>query len=233
MKANDIDVLTGQTESHLVALGTTTVRVHQGMLAAFERLRAKAFKAGFELEVVSGFRSFESQLHIWNRKARGERPVLDAAGNAIDIAKLSERETVYAILNWSALPGASRHHWGTDIDVIDRLSVPPRYQVQLTSEESAPGGMFADLHNWLDRHMESEGFYRPYQEDMGGVKPERWHLSYAPIAEPLFATHSAALLQTVLEAAPLELKKTVLAELGQIFDRFFSRVSHAGRVRKS
>ena len=33
-----------------------------------------------------------------------------------------------AILLWSALPGASRHHWGTDFDVFDRAAVPPDYR---------------------------------------------------------------------------------------------------------
>ena len=28
----------------------------------------------------------------------------------------------------------------------------------------------------------SHGFYRPYARDHGGIAPERWHLSYAPVS---------------------------------------------------
>ncbi len=41
------------------------------------------------------------------------------------LASSAEAERVAAILVWSALPGASRHHWGTDCDVIDAAALPP------------------------------------------------------------------------------------------------------------
>jgi LAS superfamily LD-carboxypeptidase LdcB len=230
---DDTHVLTGQTEAHLAPLPGSGLRLHQAVVAPFERLRGKAFKAGFELEIVSSFRGFDAQLKIWNLKATGQRPLLDAAGKPLDFGSLSPKQIVYAILHWSALPGASRHHWGTDIDVIDRLSVPPRYQIQLTPAEANPGGMFATLHDWLDRHMDEEGFYRPYQKDLGGVQPERWHLSHVPTAAPLFEKHSADHLRATLQAAPIELKQVVLAELDEIFDRFFRRISDAPGTRKS
>jgi len=34
--------------------------------------------AGFDLQVLSGFRGFDDQLSIWNRKANGKRAVLDS-----------------------------------------------------------------------------------------------------------------------------------------------------------
>lgn len=223
-------ILTGQTEAHLERVPDTTWRLHREAVAPFVRLRAKAKKAGFDLEIVSGFRGFEAQLKIWNAKANGQRPLLDPQGQPLTFSQLSRREIVYAILHWSALPGASRHHWGSDFDVIDRLSVPPRYQVQLTPGEVERGGIFCALHNWLDRHMEEEGFFRPYQQDLGGVQPERWHLSHAPTAQTLYALHSEALLRRTLDAAPLALKDEVLAELPEIFDRFFRRIADAPRT---
>ena len=93
------------------------------------------------------------------------------------------KEIFEAILRWSALPGASRHHWGTDFDVIDGKRLSPEMKVALVPEEFAPGGPFCELHDWLDKNMEGFGFYRPYQTDRGGVSPERWHLSYAPLAK--------------------------------------------------
>ena len=35
------------------------------------------------------------------------------------------------ILEWSALPGASRHHWGSEFDVFDLAALPEGYRVQL------------------------------------------------------------------------------------------------------
>ncbi|SPY94009.1 D-alanyl-D-alanine carboxypeptidase [Proteus mirabilis] len=67
---------------------------------------------------ASFIRSFERQLAIWNGKFEGTRPVLDAESQPIDIQTLSEGQRCEAILKWSALPGASRHHWGTEIDFL-------------------------------------------------------------------------------------------------------------------
>lgn len=79
-----------------------------------------------------------------------------------------------AILRWSALPGASRHHWDTDLDIFDPDLLPPGAQLQLTPEEYLPGGCFASLTRWLDRHLGEYGFYRPYARDRGGVAVEAW-----------------------------------------------------------
>ncbi|NIM47861.1 MAG: D-alanyl-D-alanine carboxypeptidase family protein, partial [Gemmatimonadales bacterium] len=86
-------------------------------------------------------------------------------------------------LRWSALPGASRHHWGTDLDVYDLAARPEGYEVELIPEEVDAGGMFGPLHEWLDGRIAADaafGFFRPYERDRQGVAPERWHLSYAP-----------------------------------------------------
>ena len=84
------------------------------LLALSDAARA----CGFQLRVESAYRSFEKQLSIWNRKARGELTLLSEAGVPMERPK-DEEELMYAILTWSALPGASRHHLGTDIDVVD------------------------------------------------------------------------------------------------------------------
>ncbi len=235
MKPNETNtpleaLLTGAYEGHLEEVPGLKLRVHRNVLGPFLTLQAKAHRAGFALEPVSAFRGFESQLRIWNEKASGKRPLLDADEKPLDPKMLSPRDLVYAILRWSALPGASRHHWGTDLDVIDRLSVPPRYSVKLTVEEVKPGGIFSELHGWLDRHMAEEGFFRPYQIDLGGVQPERWHLSHGPTAQSLYSAHSESILAAVIQKSPILLKDVLLQELPEIFQRFFLRVSCAGPV---
>ena len=72
-----------------------------------------------------------------------------------------------AILTWSALPGASRHHWGSDIDVIDAAALGPGARAQLVAEEFAPGGRFERLNGWLDSNMGRFGFFRPYATVQG------------------------------------------------------------------
>ncbi|OUR97162.1 hypothetical protein A9Q84_12610 [Halobacteriovorax marinus] len=163
--------------------------IHPDALESFLKLRELCANEGFDLCLTSSFRSFEAQKRIWNAKAQGKRALLDDQGNPIDFTKLNNREIVYAILRWSALPGMSRHHWGTDLDVYDKFSLPsPDYNIQLTPEEVAPEGIFGKLHLFLDKIIEenkSFGFYRPYKEDLGGVAPEKWHLSHHPTSSLL------------------------------------------------
>jgi LAS superfamily LD-carboxypeptidase LdcB len=174
--------LTGVDDSHLVTLPDGH-RLCPAVAEAFAALQRDAREAGFELAIASSFRSFERQRAIWNAKACGARAVHDDAGCAVDLGRLTPAQRLQAILRFSALPGASRHHWGTDLDVFDAAAVAPGYRVQLSPQEVAEDGVFGPLHRWLDARMaagESHGFYRPYGEDRGGVAPERWHLSHAP-----------------------------------------------------
>jgi hypothetical protein len=159
--------------------------LHARAEAAFSRLRQAAADAGFDLRVASAFRSFERQRQIWNGKLRGERAVLDDRDRPIDLACLDPQQRLECVLRFSAMPGASRHHWGSDIDVFDAAAVTDDYRVRLDLAEVADDGVFGPLHCWLDERIErgeSFGFFRPYDRDRGGVAPERWHLSFAPLA---------------------------------------------------
>jgi LAS superfamily LD-carboxypeptidase LdcB len=226
--------LCGVSEAHLCTKLETRfigVPVHMDVVAPFFRLKDAAAREGFDLEILSGFRGFESQLSIWNRKVRGERAVLDSDAVPMDITRMSDRELVFAILRWSALPGASRHHWGTDLDVYDDAAKPEGYEIELIPEEVDSGGMFGPLHDWLDGRMsrsEAFGFFRPYDRDRNGVAPERWHLSCAPVAGSLFESLTVEVLRQTVEVSEMELKQTVLEHLDEIFDRF---VINIGRPR--
>jgi LAS superfamily LD-carboxypeptidase LdcB len=225
--------LVGQSETHLcstedaAALG---VQLHAEAVAPFRALRAAASERGFDLTILSGFRGFERQLSIWNRKATGELAVLDSNASRLDITRLSPKELVFAILRWSALPGASRHHWGTDMDVYDLNAKPPGYEVDLVPAEVDAGGMFAPLHEWLDTRIadgSAFGFVRPYDADRGGIAPERWHLSYSPVATEYTRMLTTDVLRTTIEAADLQLKDVVLAHLDEIAQRFVKNINPA------
>ncbi|QSA19335.1 D-alanyl-D-alanine carboxypeptidase family protein, partial [Vibrio furnissii] len=102
--------LTGQTESHLVEVmvGQKAFLVHPQVTADLLALKQAADAAGFVFNIASGFRPFERQLAIWNRKMAGETAILDANSQPLDTTHWSEADKVHAILRWSALPGGSR-----------------------------------------------------------------------------------------------------------------------------
>ena len=222
----DDALLTGRDVSALVAVADGH-RMQAEAAAAYEALRSDAAAAGFELAIACSYRSFERQCLILNGKARGERTVHDDAGCPIAIAQMSPHELLHAILRFSALPGTSRHHWGTDIDVYDAAALPEGYVLQLSPAEVAAGGMFDALHCWLDQRMaadESRGFYRPYAADTGGVAPERWHLSYAPLARLCEPGPGKAALRAAWDSGaggePLALRDAIEGELEAILDRY-------------
>lgn len=218
--------LLGKAETHLCSEGAAArvgARIHVDVVDAFEKLRAASSTEGFSLAVLSGFRSFDRQLSIWNRKAVGELPVLDSDARPIDITALNDRDLILAILRWSALPGASRHHWGTDIDVYDAASKPEGYEVDLVPAEVDAGGMFAPFHDWLDEQIVNAaafGFFRPYDADRGGIAPERWHLSFFGVADECSRLLTRDVLRTAIAQADMKLKDAVLANLDEIVDRF-------------
>lgn len=211
------------TDNTVIDYDSLNVPVHHEIVKPFLTLQAGAREQGFELTIASGYRSFERQLLIWNEKVSGVRAVFDNDGNTIDMSELSPWQQVQAILRWSALPGTSRHHWGTDIDVFDKAAVADDYQLQLSQAEVADDGPFGPLHQWLDQQIESntaQGFLRPYNEDRGGVAPERWHLSYAPLARALQQRMSTEDLAALLGCQTMQHKETVLAHLDEILHRF-------------
>jgi LAS superfamily LD-carboxypeptidase LdcB len=216
--------LTGQVRTHIVALPENRGLLHVHVHSAFLAMSRAAAAAGLELAAQSSFRDFERQLTIWNGKYSGARPMNDAAGNKLDAASLTPAARIDAILLWSALPGASRHHWGTDVDLIDRNAIPCGYQVQLTQEEFGAAGPFAALALWLEEHAARYGFFRPFQGVRSGVQAEPWHFSFAPVAENARRELTPAVLRGALENAPLLGKDAVLERLEELHHRYVERI---------
>jgi len=141
-------------------------------------LFAQAKFDNVEIAIVSSFRNFDKQLTIWNDKWRGYRPVYSKQGRPLNIDKMSSIEKYKSIALWSALPGLSRHHWGTDLDVFSKDAIEQGYDVQLTEDEFSKTGICATLSKWLDDNLEKFGFFKPYNEFKGGVAVEPWHISH-------------------------------------------------------
>lgn len=140
--------------------------------AAFQAMQAAARQEGIDIQLVSAYRSFERQQYIWEDKferytSEGESP----------------EKAIAQILKYSTLPGTSRHHWGTDIDITDgnvknekRLLVPSKFH---------NNGPFAPLHEWMQINAHHYGFYLVYTKDNArtGFSYEPWHYSYLPEAK--------------------------------------------------
>lgn len=216
--------LTGLDRSHIVELAQPKCALHHECVSAFLAMREAAQLAGIDLQCRSSFRSFETQLSIWNAKWRGERTLLSRDGHVLQHDQLTQAELLDSILIWSAIPGGSRHHWGSDVDLIDAQAVPDGYQVQLVPEEYGAQGIFARMSAWLNRHASEFGFFRPYRTDRGGVSPEPWHFSYAPVSIAALQALTPELLRHTLQASSLEGKSMVLKRLDDIYQRYLVAV---------
>jgi len=139
---------------------------------AFENMKTAAKLEGIDLAIASGYRGYEQQKKIWNKKFT----------NFIEKEKLSQIDALNKCIEFSAIPGTSRHHWGTEIDIID-LAVEP-CKDPLIQTEFLSGGRFEKLYNWLKINANNYGFYEIYTDvaTRTGFKFEPWHYSYKPLS---------------------------------------------------
>lgn len=154
--------------------------LHREALTAFRQMESAAREAGHRLVIVSATRNFDYQKNIWEAKWQGRRLLSGGINAATRYSNPAERAT--AILRYSAMPGASRHHWGTDMDF---------NAFNNSYFENGPGKA---LFQWLEVHAGAFGFCRPYSAK-GPIRPhgyeeEKWHWSYLPLSKPL--TEAAA-----------------------------------------
>jgi LAS superfamily LD-carboxypeptidase LdcB len=225
--------LTGRSRTHVVELDHPRCVLHAEAVTSFLAMRDDAAAAGIDLVAASSFRDFDRQVLLWNRKWSGEQSMLDRRGQVIDPATLDDARRVDAILCWSAIPGGSRHHWGSDVDVIDAAAMPEGYAVQLVPAEYAADGVFARLGGWLDANMARFGFYRPYGSVGCGAGVEPWHLSYWPVSAAALESLSLPVLRAAVAASGMLGKAQVLERLPEIYTRFVLAVdppSRAGRA---
>lgn len=219
MEQSKFDLLTGRENSLLGNVDGH--QLQKEVITAFKGMQKKALADGVNIKIVSSFRNFERQQIIWDAKVSGERKVLDDHGELVDLAKLSELKKVEAIMRFSALPGSSRHHWGTEIDVFDG-NIKEKRDVQLTPQESIED--FRLLNEWLDENMNDFGFYRPYANDLGGVSPELWHLSYAMISQDYYLEYNIECFKKNIEISNIALKAVIKDNLEYLFEKFVLNV---------
>lgn len=210
----------GQETSHL-SPNDSGHKLQSEVWDAYTQMQKAAVADGIDLQIASSYRSFERQLLIWDQKWMGKRDLLSLSSEVINPLELSDTEKLYAILTWSALPGASRHHWGTDLDVFDKQSIDKSGKpLSLIQEEYDVNGPCYALRCWLDEFATDFGFYRPYKRYNGGIAPEPWHLSYKHLAVEAMGVLSQSNLQECIVNTDIGGKPVILENLTDIYNRF-------------
>jgi len=177
--------LTGRIDPDLYGEG---IQLRKEAHDAFVEMKKAAYQDGIDIKVVSSYRGYERQRTIFERKY-----VLFTEEG------LEPLEAVDKIIEYSTIPGTSRHHWGTDADLID-ASKPTEGDV-LVAEKFGPGGPFEDFKNWMDQHSEKYGFYLVYTDNpkRRGFKYEPWHYSYAPLSIPMLSAFRKMNIMKILQ----------------------------------
>ncbi|MBX2961863.1 MAG: M15 family metallopeptidase [Cyclobacteriaceae bacterium] len=135
---------------------------------AFVRMTEAAKADGVNLVIISATRNYFQQKAIWERKWTAEASVKN------------ETERARKILLFSSMPGTSRHHWGTDMDLND------------LNNEYFDSGEGLKIYEWLKAHAHEYGFCQPYTSKVNGrtgYEEERWHWSYTPLSIPLLEAY--------------------------------------------
>lgn len=141
-------------------------------LDAFSKMRESAKKDGINLSIASATRNFEYQKNLWNNKWSGYTLV---EGKNLSKSIPDGLERFKKILEYSATPSTSRHHWGTDLDI---NNANPAY---------FKGKEGKKVYEWLTQNAFSFGFCQPYNLKNNirpsGYNEEKWHWSYLPLSK--------------------------------------------------
>jgi zinc D-Ala-D-Ala carboxypeptidase len=143
-------------------------------MEAFAKMADDAAKSGIKLIIKSSTRNFNSQKTIWENKWNGVTTLEDKTKAT---AIKDPKERALKILLYSSMPGTSRHHWGTDIDINNFTNA------WFTKGEGAK------LYAWMLNNASKYGYCQVYSEKgklrKTGYNEEKWHWSYMPIAEKI------------------------------------------------
>lgn len=170
----NLDLLLGKKE---IIATTKEFNLLPQVALAFKAMQTEAKKDGIDLKVVSSFRSYAAQKRIWNRKYK--RFISEG---------LTGPEAIKKIIEYSTLPGTSRHHWGTDIDLIEGSKI---VEGDVLLEEHFHQGAYQKLHRWLQKNATRFGFDIVYTNDSlrKGFLYEPWHYSYTPLSKEFLKTY--------------------------------------------
>ena len=179
--------------------------------SAFMKMSRAAVQDGIVFTIRSATRNFDYQKGIWERKWTG-RTKLEGGRDATTMADYRDR--ALAILRYSSMPGTSRHHWGTDIDL------------NSFDNDYFSHGQGKKEYDWLQAHATSFGFCQPYTakgpERPHGYEEEKWHWSFIPVSHILTQAAAAQLEDEMISgfagsssAAKIEILKKYILGINQ------------------
>ena len=170
----DLDLLLGKKE---ITASSKKFTLLPQVALAFEKMEIAAKKDSIDIKVISSYRSYTTQKSIWNRKY-----------NRFIGEGLTGPEAIKKIIEYTTLPGTSRHHWGTDVDLIDGSK---NVEGDVLLEEHFHQGAYQKLHLWLQKNATRFGFDIVYTKDSlrNGFFYEPWHYSYAPLSKEFLKTY--------------------------------------------
>lgn len=156
---------------------------------AFVEMKKAAYSDGIDIKIVSSFRDFYRQESIWEGKYQ----------RYTEENGMEPLEAIDKIIEYSTIPGTSRHHWGTDIDIVDGHRKTEGDV--LVPEKFGPGGPFEDFKKWMDTNSKKFGYYLVYTDvpKRRGFKYEPWHFSYAPISIPMLTAFRSKNITQLLQ----------------------------------
>jgi len=189
-KAFSINQLIGKNPPKLYG---THFKLQKEAYKAFLKMQRAALKDGIKIKVVSSFRSYNHQNNIWQKKYLRYTK-----------SGLTPQQAIAKIIEYATIPGTSRHHWATDVDIVDGAVKAPTDDV-LQARFFKAGQVYAKLKKWLDKHANKYGFYLVYTDDnkRKGFKYEPWHYSYAPLSKPMLKAYLKLDLNKILDANKL------------------------------
>lgn len=159
---------------------------------AFLNMKKEAQKIDIHLKVVSSYRDFKHQKSIWDRKY-----------NRYSSQGLNNEDIIKKIIEYSTIPGTSRHHWGTDLDIVDANVRQPKNV--LNPIHFRENGCFSNFKNWMDANANDFGYYLVYTDepDRKGFKYEPWHYSYKPLSAVYLSDYRQLNLSEILKKEDL------------------------------
>ncbi len=183
--------LMGKTDIELYGEG---INLRKEAHDAFLEMKKAAYGDGIDLKIVSSYRNFYRQEGIWERKFI----------RYTDDDGMEPLPAIDKIIEYSTIPGTSRHHWGTDIDIVDGYR-----KVEgdvLVPSKFGPGQPYEDFKKWMDANSRKYGFYLVYTDTPGrrGFKYEPWHYSYAPLSIPMLTQFRGKNILQLLEQEEFE-----------------------------
>jgi hypothetical protein len=210
--------------------------VASGIKHDLQALQHRFFEHGIQMEVASGYRSFEQQANIWNEKVEGKRVLLDCDEvTALDVKHMQAEEILEKILLFSSIPGTSRHHWGTDVDFFD-LNYYQKHSKKLLLinreyEAGGPSGpMIKKFCEWEENKAQNDTlpFFRPFLNDRqdkvarrAGPQREEWHISHRKLSSFCERNYTLDLFKLNLQTGQFHLSDLIAKDPEFYFRRFF------------